>query len=105
MDHDGAKKIPLYRIKHRPRSPDHRNADGLSKRTNVFPWREKQLEKLSPVVERWNFLSQSEYDQLPNAPRFDVQECVIPIHPDLPAHLQQVEPVAPSVVRSNIRRT
>ena len=39
------------KVKHRPRTK-HRNADGLSKRTNDYQWREKQLEKLLPVPDK-----------------------------------------------------
>ena len=60
------------RVEHRPRT-QHGNANGLSKRTNDYRWREKQLEKLSPVAKRWNFLSQDDCDQLPVAPWFVIQ--------------------------------
>ena len=43
---------------------------------------------LAPVAERWNFLSQAEYDQLPIASWFDVQGRVILNLSDLPAHLK-----------------
>ena len=45
-----------FRVEHRPRT-QHRNADGLSKRTSDYRWREQQLENLPPVAKRWNFLS------------------------------------------------
>ena len=66
-----------FRVEHRPRT-QHRNADGLSKRTIDCRWRERQLEKLPPVAECWNFLSQYEYKRLPTAPWFDMQGRVIP---------------------------
>ena len=60
-----------FTMEHRPRT-QHRNAHGLSKRTNDYQWREKQLEKLPPVADKWNFLSQDEFEQLPIAPWFDL---------------------------------
>ena len=75
-----------FSIEHRPRT-QHRNADGLSKRTNYYKKHEKQLKGLPAIADKWNFLSQEEYDKLPLAPRFDVHERVIPDHPELPVHL------------------
>ena len=80
-----------FHVEHRART-QHCNANDLSKRTNDYRWREQQLEKLPPVAERCNFLSQDEYEQLPIAPCFDVQGRVIPNHPDLPSHLRHVQP-------------
>ena len=80
-----------FKVEHRPRT-QHRNADGLSKRTNDYHWREKQLEKLPPVADKWNFLSQEEFDQLPVAPWFDLHGRVIPNHPQFPAHLRNTTP-------------
>ena len=93
-----------FRVEHRPRT-QHRNADGLSKRTNEYRWREKQLAQLPAAGERWNFLSADEFDKLPIAPWFDLQGRVIPNHPDLPAHLQNLEPRAPDQVLRVLRRT
>ena len=59
-----------FRVEHRPRT-QHRNADGLSKRTNEYRWREKQLAQLPAAGERWNFLSADEFDKLPTAPWFE----------------------------------
>ena len=78
-------------VERRPRT-QHRNADGLFKRTNDYRWREQQLEKLPPVAERWNFLSQDEYERLPTALWFDVQGRVISNHPELPPHLKNLQP-------------
>ena len=78
-----------FSIEHRPRT-QHRNADGLSKRTNDYKKHEKQLQNLPTIANKWNFLSQEEYDRLPLAPWFDVQGRVIPNHPDLPTHLQRL---------------
>ena len=80
-----------FKVEHRPRT-QHRNADGLSKRTNDYRWREKQLEKLPAVTDKWNFFSQEEFDQLPVAPWFDLHGRVIPNHPQLPAHLRNLKP-------------
>ena len=93
-----------FRDEHRPRTQQ-RNADGLSKRTNDYQWREQPLDKLPPVAERWNFLSQAEYKRLPTAPWFDVQGQIIPNHPDLPPHLQNLQPTPPNLVQGIIRRT
>ena len=91
-------------VEHRPRTL-HCNADGLSKRINDYRYREHWLEQLPPVAERWNVLSQDEFDKLPTAPWFDVQGRVIPNHLDLPARLRNMAPVAPSPVFRINRRT
>ena len=93
-----------FRVEHRPRT-QHRNANGLSKRTNDYRWREQQLEKLPSVAERWNFRSQDEYERLPTAPWFDVQGRVIPNHPELPQHLKNLQLNPPDLVQRVIRRT
>ena len=93
-----------FRVEHRPRT-QHRNADGLSKRTNEYRCREKQLAQQPAAGERWNFLSADEFDKLPVAPWFDLQGRVIPNYPDLPVHLQNLEPKAPSPVLRVLRRT
>ena len=88
----GARKLSFhFTVEHRPRT-QHRNADGLSKRTNYYQWREKQLEKLPPVADKWNFLSQEKIDQLPVGPWFHLHGGVIPNHPQLPAHLRNTKP-------------
>ena len=92
-----------FRVEHRPRT-QHRNADGLSKRTNDYRCREKQLAQLPATGERWNFLSAEEFDNLPVAPWFDLQGRIIPNHPDLPAHLQNLEPKAPDQALRVLRR-
>ena len=78
-----------FSIEHRPRT-QHRNADGLSKRTNDYKKHEKQLKGLPAIADKWDFLSQEEYNKLPLAPWFDVHGRVIPNHPELPAHLQRL---------------
>ena len=93
-----------FRVEHRPRT-QHRNADGLSKRTNEYRCREKQLAQQPAAGERWNFLSADEFDKLPVAPWFDLQGRVIPNHPELPAHLQNLEPKAPNQLLRVLRRT
>ena len=84
-----------FSVDHRPRK-QYRKADRLWKRTNDYRCREQQLEKLPPVAECWNFLSQEEYEPLPTAPSFN---------PDLPPHLGHVPPTPPSMVYRIIRRT
>ena len=91
-------------MEHQPRT-QHRNADGLSQRTNDYRWREQQLEKLPPEAERWYFLSQDEYECLPTAPWFDVQERIIPNNPELPSHLKKIQPTRRNLVQRVIRRT
>ena len=93
-----------FRVEHRSRT-QHRNADGLSKRTNDYRWREQQLEKLPSVTERWKFLSQDEYERLPTAPWFDVQGRVTRNHPDLPQHRKKLQPSPPALVQRVIRHT
>ena len=56
-------------------------------------------------LRHWNFLSADEFDKLPTASWFDLQGRVIPNHPDLPAHLQNLEPRAPDQVLCVLRRT
>ena len=92
-----------FRVEHRPRT-QHRNADGLSKRTNDYRCREEQLAQLPATGERWNFLSAEEFDNLPVAPWFDLQGRIIPNHPDLPPHLQNLEPKAPDQALRVLRR-
>ena len=93
-----------FRVEHQPRT-QHRNADGLSKRTNDCRWRERQLEKVPPIAERWNFLSQDEYERLPTAPWFDQQGRVMSNHPELPIHLKNLQPNPPDLVQRVIRRS
>ena len=93
-----------FRVEYRART-QHRNADGLSKRTNEYRCRERQLAQLPATGERWNFLSSDEFDKLPVTPWFDLQGRVIPNHPDLPAHLQNLEPGAPNQALRVLRRT
>ena len=78
-----------FRIEHRSRT-QHRNADGLSKRTNDYKKHEKQLKSLPAIAAKWNFLLQAEYDKHPLAPWFDVHGRVIPDHPEIPVHLQRL---------------
>ena len=92
-----------FKVEHRPRT-QHRNADDLSKRTNDYRWREKQLEKLPAVTDKWNFLSQEEFDQLPVAPWFDLHGRVIPNHPQMPAHLRNIKPDPTNAVCRVARR-
>ena len=92
-----------FRVEQRPRT-QHRNADGLSKRTKEHRWRERQLAQLPPSGERWNLLSAKEFDQLPTAPWFDVQGRVISNHPALPDHLQNLESEAPNMLRCVLRQ-
>ena len=78
-------RLDQYHFKtiHRPRT-QHRNVDGLSKRTNDYINREQILEKLPEVIEGFNFMSQKDYDELPTVPYFDKRGHLVPSHPKLP---------------------
>ena len=78
-------RLDQYHFKtvHRPPS-QHRNVDGLSKRTNHYIHRERILEKLPEVSEGFNFMSQKDYNDLPTVSYFDKHGRIIPDHPDLP---------------------
>ena len=72
-----------FKTIHRPRT-QHRNVDGLSKRTNDYINREQILEKLPEVIEGFNFMSQKDYDEFPTVPYFGKRGHLIPSHPKLP---------------------
>ena len=78
-------RLDQYHFKtvHRPRT-QHRNVDGLSKRTNDYIHCEQILGKLPEVSEGFNFMSQKDHDDLPTVPYFDKHVRIIPDHPDLP---------------------
>ena len=78
-------RLDQYNFKtiHRPRT-QHRNVDGLSKRTNDYVHREKILEKLPEVSEGFNFMTKEDYEALPTVPYFDKHGRPIPNHPELP---------------------
>ena len=78
-------RLDQYHFKtiHRPRT-QHRNVDGLSKRTNDYINREQILEKLPEVSEGFNFMSQKDYDELPTVPYIDKRGHLIPNYPELP---------------------
>ena len=68
-----------FKIEHRPRT-QHRNANGLSKRTNDYKHRAALLGLQPAVVDKWIFLRQDEFDQTPVAPWFDINGKIIPNH-------------------------
>ena len=78
-------RLDQYNFKtiHRPRA-QHRNVDGLSKRTNDYVHREKILEKLPEVSEGFNFMTKEDYEAPPTVPYFDKHGRPIPNHPELP---------------------
>ena len=78
-------RLDQYHFKtiRRPRT-QHRNVDGLSKRTNDYIHREQILEKLPEVSKGFNFMSEKDYDDFPTIPYFDKHGRLIPDHPDLP---------------------
>ena len=57
-------------IEHRPRTR-HTNADGLSKRTNLYVIKERSLKDNPAVREGFNFLDQEVYDALPTLDSVD----------------------------------
>ena len=57
-------------IEHRPRTR-HTNADGLSKRTNLYVIKEQNLRNNPAVKEGFNFLDQEVYDSLPTLDSVD----------------------------------
>ena len=59
-----------FKMIHRPRT-QHRNAHGLSKRTNGYVHREKIIEKLPGVSKGFSFMSQKDYEELPIVPNID----------------------------------
>ena len=61
----GALKSEMFAAYYLSPRTQHRNADGLSKRTNEYRCRKKQLAQQSDAGERWNFLSADEFDNLP----------------------------------------
>ena len=81
-----------FNIVHRPRT-QHRNADGLSKRTNDYVRREEILEKLPRTREGFGFLSQKEFDELPTLPYIDKNGHLIPNHPDAPPEIKAAQPL------------
>ena len=78
-------RLDQYHFKtvHRPRT-QHRNVDGLIKRTNDYIHREQILKKLPEVSEGFNFTSQKDYNDLPTVQCFDKHGRIVPDHPDLP---------------------
>ena len=72
-----------FKTVHRPRT-QHRNVDGLSKRTNDYIHCEQILGKLPETSEGFNFMSQKDYDDLPTVPYFDKHVRIIPDRPDHP---------------------
>ena len=60
----------IFKPIHRPWT-QHRNVDGLSKRTNDYLHRERIIEKLSELSERFNFMFQKDYEELLLVPYFD----------------------------------
>ena len=91
-----------FKVKHRPRT-QHRNGDGRSKQTNN-QLQEKQLEKLPPVADKWNFLSQEEFDKVSNEHWFDLHCRLIPNHHQLPTHLRNTKPDPKNAVWHVARR-
>ena len=63
-------------IEHRPRTR-HTNADGLSKRTNLYVMKEQNLKDEPRVKEGFNFLDQEVYDALPMLTTVDKQRRTI----------------------------
>ena len=87
-------RLDQYHFKtvHRPRT-QHRNVDGLSKRTNDYIHCEQILEKLPEVSEGFNFMSEKDYNDLPTVPYFNKHGRIIPDHPDLPPEARARQPL------------
>ena len=87
-------RLDQYHFKtiHRPRT-QHRNADGLSKRTNDYVHREKIVEALPEVSRGFSFMSQKDYEELPTVPYIDKHGKFIPNHPELPPEARAQLPV------------
>ena len=87
-------RLDQYHFKtiHRPRT-QHRNADGLSKRTNDYLHWEKIVEKLPEVRKGFSFMSQKDYEKLPTVPYIDKHRKFIPNHPELPPEARAQLPV------------
>ena len=81
-----------FKTVHRPRT-QHRNADGLSKRTNDYVHREKIIEKLPGVSDGFNFMSQKDYEEHPTVPYFYKHGRYIPNHPELPPEARAQRPL------------
>ena len=77
---------------HRPRT-QHRNVDGLSKRTNDYVHREKIVEALPEESKGFSFMSQKDYEDLPTVPYIDKHGKFIPKHPELPPETRAQLPV------------
>ena len=87
-------RLDQYHFKtiHRPRT-QHRNADGLSKRTNDYVHREKIVEALPEVSKGFSFMSQKDYEELPTVPYIDKHGKFIRNHPELPPEARAQLPV------------
>ena len=87
-------RLDQYHFKtiHRPRT-QHRNADGLSKRTNDYVHRKKIVEALPEVSKGFSFMSQKDYEELPTVPYIDKHGKFIPDHPELPPEARAQLPV------------
>ena len=87
-------RLDQYHFKtiHRPRT-QHRNADGLSKRTNDYVHREKIVEALPEVSKGFSFMSQKDYEELPTVPYIDKHGKFIPNHTELPPEARAQLPV------------
>ena len=72
-----------FEVVHRPRTK-HKNADGLSKRTNEYIKREKLLEAAPDRAAGFSFMSQQAYNELPVTSWLNKQGQPIQDHPELP---------------------
>ena len=87
-------RLDQYHFKtvHRPRT-QHRNAVGLSKRTNDYVHRENIVETLPEVSKGFSFMSQDDYENLPTVPYIDKHGKFIPNHPEVPAEARAQLPM------------
>ena len=78
-----------FEIQHRDRNK-HRNADGLSKKTEFCIAREKMISQMPKHRAGYPFLSQEQFDALPLTNWVDINGRVILNHPELPDHMKQI---------------
>ena len=93
-----------FEIEQHPRT-QHRNADGLSKRTNDYKHREALLGLQPAVVDKWKFLSPDQFDKIPVATWFDIKVKIISNHPQLPQYLTKLTDQPTNVTLRSANRT
>ena len=86
--------LDQYHFKTIHRLPtQHRNAEGLSKRTNGYVHREKIVETLTEVSNGFNLMSKKDFENLSTVPYIDKHGKFIPNYPEFPAEARVQLPV------------